>query len=37
MEWYWWVVIGVVVVLGGYVKLKLFKSWMDKKAKDEDE
>lgn len=37
MEWYWWLLI-VVGVLGiGYIKLRVFKSWMDKRSKDEDE
>lgn len=38
LQWYWWVLIGVVVVVGGYLKLKLFKKMMGKKdAPMEDE
>jgi hypothetical protein len=36
MEWYWWVLIGIGVVLIGYIKLKVFKNWIGKKSKDED-
>ncbi len=31
MDWYWWIVIGVAVVVVGYFKLKIFKSIMGKK------
>lgn len=36
MAWYWWVLIGVVVIAGGYLKLKLFKKLMTKENKNED-
>lgn len=38
MEWYWWVLIAAVVVVGGYFKLKIFKKLMskDKSNKYED-
>jgi hypothetical protein len=29
MEWYWWVLIGLVVVAGGYIKLKVLGKWME--------
>ncbi|MTI95070.1 MAG: hypothetical protein FH749_06215 [Firmicutes bacterium] len=28
LEWYWWILIAIVVVAGGYVKLKLLKKMM---------
>ncbi len=31
MEWYWWVLIVVAVVVGGYFKLKIFKAMTGKK------
>jgi hypothetical protein len=31
LAWYWWVLIAVVVVAGGYVKLKLLGKMMAKK------
>ena len=31
LDWYWWVLIGAVVIVGGYVKLKIFKKLMEKK------
>lgn len=37
LAWYWWVLIGIAIVGIGYIKLRVFKSWMNKKAKDEDE
>lgn len=38
MEWYWWALIAVVVVVGGYIKLKIFKKIMSKdKNNDGDE
>ena len=30
MEWYWWVLIGVGVVVIGYIKLKILKKMMNK-------
>lgn len=39
LQWYWWVLIAVVVVAGGYLKLKLFKKMTSKKdtpIEDED-
>lgn len=39
LQWYWWVLIAVVVVAGGYLKLKLFKTMTSKKEtpiEDED-
>ncbi|MBM7614462.1 hypothetical protein [Alkaliphilus hydrothermalis] len=37
LAWYWWALIGVVVVAGGYVKLQLLKKMMSKKDVDMDE
>lgn len=37
MAWYWWVVIVIGVIALGYIKLKVFKGWMDKKSKDDNE
>ena len=38
MEWYWWVLIGAVVIVGGYVKLRIFKNLMQKRNdKNDDE
>ena len=37
MQWYWWVLIGIGVILLGYIKIKVFKGWMDKRTNDEDE
>lgn len=31
LEWYWWVLIVAVVVVGGYAKLKLLNKIMSKK------
>ncbi len=31
LDWYWWVLIGAVVLVGGYAKLKLLKKLMQKK------
>ena len=31
LAWYWWALIAVVVVVGGYAKLTLFKKMMTKK------
>jgi hypothetical protein len=33
MEWYWWVLIGVVVVAGGYFKLKILGKIMENQKK----
>ncbi len=35
MEWYWWVLIAAVVVVGGYIKLKVLSKWMEKRKLDE--
>ncbi len=37
MEWYWWVLIAVAVVVGGYFKLKIFKKIMGKKDVPQEE
>jgi len=37
LAWYWWALIGVGVVAGGYVKLKLLKKMMSKKDVELDE
>lgn len=38
LAWYWWVLIAAVVVVGGYVKLKIFKKMIaPKSAPIEDE
>ena len=37
MAWYWWVLIIFGAIVIGYFKLKVFKGWMNKKSKDEDE
>lgn len=34
MEWYWWVLIAAVVVVGGYIKLKVLGKWMEKRKND---
>lgn len=31
MAWYWWVLIGVGVVLIGWVKLKVLGKWMERR------
>jgi len=31
LAWYWWILIAAVVVVGGYVKLKLLNKIMSKK------
>jgi hypothetical protein len=36
MEWYWWVLIGVGVVLIGWLKLTVLKKWMAKR-KEQDQ
>jgi hypothetical protein len=33
MEWYWWVLIVAVVVVGGYVKLKVLGKIMEHQKK----
>lgn len=37
MEWYWWVLIAVGVVVIGSLKLKLFKAILARKAKQQPE
>ena len=32
MEWYWWVLIAAVVIVGGYIKLKVLNAWMASQA-----
>jgi hypothetical protein len=34
MEWYWWVLLVAVIIVGGYIKLKVLGKWMDKRKKD---
>jgi hypothetical protein len=38
MAWYWWVVIGAVLVVGGYVKVRVLTAMIrrSKKGADED-
>lgn len=36
MDWYWWALIGVVVVSGGYVKLRILKKLLHKKNDEID-
>lgn len=31
MEWYWWVLIAAVVIVGGYVKLKVLGKILEKR------
>lgn len=35
MEWYWWVLIAVVVVGGAYIKLKVLGKWLENRKKKE--
>lgn len=36
MAWYWWVLIAAVVIVGGYIKVKVFTKMMSsKKERDE--
>jgi hypothetical protein len=35
MEWYWWVLLAAVVVIGGYVKLKVLSKWMESRKRKE--
>ena len=37
LAWYWWVVIGIAVVVIGALKLKVFKSMINKKKGKIDE
>ncbi len=37
LTWYWWLLIGIVVLTGGYFKLKLLKKLMNKKSTEIDE
>ena len=37
MEWYWWLLIGVGVVVIGYIKLKILKKIMTKKDAPTDD
>jgi len=36
MEWYWWVLIVVVFVVGGYVKLKVLGKIMENQKKKKE-
>lgn len=36
MEWYWWVLLVAVIIVGGYIKLKFLGKWMDKRKQDAD-
>jgi hypothetical protein len=36
MEWYWWVLLGVVIVVGGTVKLKVLNMWMEKRKANQE-
>ncbi len=33
MEWYWWVLIGVGVVIIGYIKIKVLQKMWNKRKK----
>jgi hypothetical protein len=33
MEWYWWALIGVGVVIIGYIKIKVLQKMRDKSKK----
>lgn len=35
MEWYWWVLIVAVIVVGGYIKLKVLSKWMENRKQRE--
>jgi len=37
MEWYWWLLIGVGVIVIGYFKLQIFKKLMSKKGQTLDD
>jgi ABC-type dipeptide/oligopeptide/nickel transport system permease subunit len=37
MEWYWWVLIVVVVIAGLIAKFKILSKWMENRAKREDQ
>ena len=37
MQWYWWVLIGVGVVVIGFLKLKVLQGMMKKKQKDDED
>lgn len=36
LAWYWWALIAVVVIAGGYFKLKIFKKLMNKDNKHQE-
>jgi hypothetical protein len=31
MAWYWWVLIGIGVILIGWLKLKVLNKWMERR------
>jgi NADH:ubiquinone oxidoreductase subunit 3 (subunit A) len=35
MEWYWWVLIAVVLVAGATIKLKVLGKWLANRKKNE--
>jgi hypothetical protein len=35
MEWYWYLLIAVVVIGGGYIKLKVLGKWMESRKRKE--
>ena len=35
MEWYWWVLIVVLIVAGGTIKLKFLGKWLANRKKNE--
>jgi hypothetical protein len=37
MEWYWWVLIVLVVVAGAALKLKILGIWMERRKNSENQ
>lgn len=37
MEWYWWVLLVVVLVAGATIKLKVLSMWMENRKKRADQ
>ncbi len=35
MEWYWWLLIAVVVIAGGAIKLKVLGKWLARRKEKE--
>lgn len=36
MAWYWWVLIAVAVIAGGYIKVKVFAKMMGSKKENNE-